>query len=424
MGRRIIAEHTTRHTWSSDQIVDVAALFKYIDLKTGNWLWLDFMASFPYPTNERVLVATTAIPTAPIYGIKKSELWLLLRKSIANEYLELFQNEVLYFRVHDAIRVVFDTARRLYKSTSYTEAVMLIINDRISRLQSYDYLDASEAKVELLKKDSSDLLERIGGEALANVPRMKNWLEDDNGQTKVRVLVSSSRDVIEVTVKANVRLLEATIFEVFLFECIASQNVPKRDRLIRVGRLFTDTSDDTFRPDTVITKIISATHKTGMYANTVYDAFHVCCCDYVAFHQSVPFADVKKSSYDAAADRLTSFIRLYTVMSQYYDVDTIADIMKSVCLCVTTPAIAHALYTVMTTAIISDSIGGDHPGSDRRMIVLSSLLDACRGLESSLSWVEERYRTTLQCALPHTISDSDTIYPVSILERLQKEYTR
>jgi hypothetical protein len=98
----------------------------------------------------------------------------------------------------------------------------------------------------------------------------------------------------------------------------------------------------------------------------------------------------------------------------YYDTEIIADIMKSVCLLVTTPAIAHALYTVMMPSpVYSD----DGVGDDRRMIVFSSLLGACRGVESSMSWIEATYRNRLLCAPPHTISDSDVIYPVSVLAR-------
>jgi hypothetical protein len=394
--------------WSTNQVVDVAALFKYIDIDTNNWFWLDVIASFPTATDESV---GTRMSTTPTYGIKKKYVNELLRKTIEPEYRKLFQSEVLYFRIHNAVRVVFDTARRLFHSNSYKEAVMFIVNDNISRLPTYDYLDASPAKVQALRGDSYELLDRLGGEVLQTAPSMKNWLEDETEGIAIRVIISDTT-AIQITVRANMRLLEAALFEVFLYECVVSQNVPKRERLVRVGRLFTDTSDIIVR-DTFLVKILVATHKTPIYTKTVYDMFHACCCDYVAFHKTVSFDSLKRTTH-VATDKLTAFNRLYTIMSMYYDTEIIADIMKSVCLLVTTPAIAHALYTVMMPSpVYSD----DGVGDDRRMIVFSSLLGACRGVESSMSWIEATYRNRLLCAPPHTISDSDVIYPVSVLAR-------
>jgi hypothetical protein len=91
--------------------------------------------------------------------------------------------------------------------------------------------------------------------------------------------------------------------------------------------------------------------------------------------------------------------------------------MKSVCLLVATPAIAHALYTAMRPSPVHLDDNDNDQGGDRRMIVFSSLLDACQGVELSMSWIEASYRINLLCASPHTISDSDTIYPVSVLAR-------
>jgi hypothetical protein len=275
---------------------------------------------------------------------------------------------------------------------------MLIINDRISRLQTYEYLDVVDVKIALLKADSRALLESIGEEALKGVPQMKGWLEDDTGNNKVSVVLSNNT-AIQVTVTANMRLLEATIFEVFLYECIASQAVPKRDRLVRIGCLFTDRGDRTFQLDSFVAKIMLGTHRTPIYTHTVYEAFHACCCDYVAVQQSVAFTSLKKRTYDAT-DRLTSFIRLYTVMGLYYDGDSIADIMKSVCLLVATPAIANALYTAMLSTT-AKCILDNWRGGDRRVIVLSSLLDTCQGVESSISWIEEMYRNKLVCTTTH-----------------------
>jgi hypothetical protein len=356
--------------WSTNQIVDVAVLFKYIDIDSGNWFWLDVIATFPTATDERVGDAGTRMPIKPTYGIKRRYVKELLRNTIEPEYRKLFQSKVLYFRIHDAVCVVFDTARRLFQSDSYKEAVMFIVNDSISRLPTYDYLDASPAKVQALKGDSYDLLDCIGSEALRGAPLMKNWLEDETGETAIRVLISATA-AIRVTVRANIRLLEAALFEVFLYECVVSQNVPKRERLVRVGRLFTDNSDIIVR-DTFLAKILVATHKTPVYTKTVYDMFHACCCDYVAFHKAVLFDSLKRTTY-VAADKLTSFNRLYTIMSLHYDTEIIADIMKSVCLLVTTPAIAHSFYTAMRPSPVYLD---DGQGDDRRMIVFSSLLGA------------------------------------------------
>jgi hypothetical protein len=194
--------------WSTDQIVDVAALFKYIDIDTNNWFWLDVMASFPTATDEPVGdTGTRMSTTTPTYGIKKKYVNKLLHNTIDPKYRKLFQSDVLYFRIHNAVRVVFDTARRLFHSNSYKEAVMFIVNDNISRLPTYDYLDASPAKVQALMGDSYELLDRLGGEVLQGAPSMKSWLEDEMEGTTIRVLISGTT-AIQITVRANIRLLE------------------------------------------------------------------------------------------------------------------------------------------------------------------------------------------------------------------------
>jgi hypothetical protein len=414
---------SNRNPWSTQQIVDIAILFKYINVDKGNWLWLDFLMSANGPMihyemkrrhSQRVVTEKEVA-----YAFSKRALKKLLSKTMPQEYFNIFTAELLFFYPNEAFYAVLDTGRRMFGMEDVNEkSVMTTIFNCMSQLPTYEYIDACELKVALLKQDTVRVLDTLGEKILNTAPVMKTWL-GDSGDIKINMrcyddISCSQFYKRELTVKANVRLLEAAIFESFVYESVVGHTVPKRERFIRLGQLFSEYPEKPHR-DILLCKVINATHTVAVNWITLFDVFRVCCYDFLAYTKNLSFSYLlNKTPCDN--NRETTFVNIYRDLRLHYTHLVVADIMKSVCTLLVTPELGHALYVAINERL--SKVGDeDDQSRDFRINFLETLRERCHGVTSALSWVETIYKDKIISAVPHTVTYGDLIYPLSLLER-------
>lgn len=367
--RAVTGLSSQKRKWTFKQLVNVLKLFNY------SAFWLDFLLS--RPGEDR-------------YHFSKLTLEKMIEPSVEKEMLGIFKGDKISFEPVKCVVMAFDVVRRLYKEEGDIKTrIELPIAKGLYELPQYLFFDYSDLKTNLMRNDLRKLLAKIYQKSLEQSDNINNWLESNNPRSYE---VGTNKKIFNVTVNSVLYPLEAVMFKLYLYETLASLEVPKKDRLSRLGRLFFMT--DKIEPDKIMSQVLLQVHGWTMVAGTLYNHFHAACCHTTG----KPLRQVWERTY-VKNDRMESFIRLYLEMTNPRET------MSSVATFLGGPCFGFTLHTLLEgkAQIIS---------AEEFMAILKN---ACRNRLSLLMWVEKRFTARVFSALPHTIRITDTRFTVDLL---------
>lgn len=198
---------------SFNQIIDIANLFKYIDVRSGSYFWLD----------KFINLRGTAAPKINVSRVKR-------RKTLTQSWKISFAVEGVWIDPVADLHIIYDKKRRELKRI--LPPVGEVVYRALASTPSYNFIDIEKLKGDLEAASEQKAMELVYRKLGDLDPTYREWFNPEDGEESLRAITiynneMGSKGEISFVSAVKKDFREYYVLASYIFHVMTTVNIPR-----------------------------------------------------------------------------------------------------------------------------------------------------------------------------------------------------
>ena len=214
-----VPSYLTKTRMGINLLIDLAHLFKYIDVTTGSYFYFDVMVGRK--------------DAAPLFQISREK----RRVGMSREWSISFKVSDVWIDAEADLYVIYDSYRR--RERRMTPKITETVLRSISKMKSFDFIELEDVRDALEELEERKAMLRIAEDMALLDPSYKSWLipeASEERELELEFIQDSEKRKLKFTTLVRDRLEEYKLLAAHLYHIMFFISLPKMDQWRKVEK--------------------------------------------------------------------------------------------------------------------------------------------------------------------------------------------